>query len=68
MNGGTIALCVVGAAVACCAFTHRRVISALIKHEPMPKAPHGTCGSSRRTAARARYALACELLREESLI
>ena len=39
MNGGTIALCVVGAAVACCAFTHRRVIGALIKHEPMPKAP-----------------------------
>ena len=39
MNGGTIALCVVGVAVTCCAFTHRRVISALIKHEPLPKAP-----------------------------
>ena len=23
----------------CCCYTHRRVIKALIKHEPMPKAP-----------------------------
>ena len=25
--------------VVCCLFTHRRVIQALINHEPMPKAP-----------------------------
>lgn len=25
--------------LACCCFTHRRVIKALINHEPMPKAP-----------------------------
>ena len=25
--------------LACCCFTHRRVIKALIDHEPMPKAP-----------------------------
>ena len=25
--------------VLCCLFTHRRVIKALVKHEPMPKAP-----------------------------
>lgn len=29
--------------VACCLFTHRRVIKALIKHEPMPKAPKWHC-------------------------
>jgi hypothetical protein len=27
------------AAVGCCMYTHRRVIRALVKHEPMPKAP-----------------------------
>lgn len=26
-------------AVLCCGFTHRRVIKALLKHEPMPPAP-----------------------------
>ena len=25
--------------VLCCLFTHRRVIKALVNHEPMPKAP-----------------------------
>ena len=25
--------------VVCCCYTHRRVIRALIKNEPMPKAP-----------------------------
>ena len=32
--GITAAVLVLG-----CAYTHRRVIKALIKHEPMPKAP-----------------------------
>ena len=27
------------AIVGCCAYTHRRVIKAVIKHEEMPKAP-----------------------------
>ena len=30
---------IVAVLVLCCCFTHRRVIMALIKHEPMPKAP-----------------------------
>lgn len=25
--------------VGCCLYTHRRVIKAIVKHEPMPKAP-----------------------------
>lgn len=25
--------------VACCLYTHRRVIKAVVNHEPMPKAP-----------------------------
>jgi len=29
----------IGALVGCCAYTHRRVIKALVKGEPMPKAP-----------------------------
>ena len=33
--GGIVA----GTLVACCAFTHRRVIKAVIFNEPMPKAP-----------------------------
>ncbi len=39
MNTGTIILIAVCAALLCCCFTHRRVIRALIQHEPMPKAP-----------------------------
>ena len=38
MSIGTIILIVVVVLAVCC-FTHRRVIRALIKHEPMPKAP-----------------------------
>ena len=36
MNVILIIICI---AVICCLFVHRRVIRALIKHEPMPKAP-----------------------------
>ena len=32
---------IVALLVLCCLFTHRRVIKALVKHEPMPKAPAG---------------------------
>lgn len=39
MKTGTIILIVVCILVVCCLFTHRRVLRALIKHEPMPKAP-----------------------------
>jgi len=39
MNAGTVIWIVVAALVVCCCFTHRRVIKALVKHEPMPKAP-----------------------------
>ena len=39
MSSGTIILIVVAVLVVCCCFTHRRVIRALLKHEPMPKAP-----------------------------
>ena len=44
MKPGTIILIVILALCACCLFTHRRVIKALLKHEPMPKAPSGTVG------------------------
>ncbi len=36
--GGIIGI-IIAALVLCCCFTHRRVIRALIRHEPMPKAP-----------------------------
>lgn len=39
MKTGTIVLIIVVLLIACCLYTHRRVIRALIKHEPMPKAP-----------------------------
>ena len=39
MSAGVIAIIVICAAVICCMFTHRRVIRAILKHEPMPKAP-----------------------------
>ncbi|MBR3326568.1 MAG: hypothetical protein IKG22_04530 [Atopobiaceae bacterium] len=32
-----------GLLVACCLYTHRRVIKAMVKHEPMPKAPSWHC-------------------------
>ncbi|SEH84083.1 hypothetical protein SAMN02910265_02987 [Ruminococcus flavefaciens] len=45
---GIVILLVICAVVACC-FTHRRVIRALIKHEPMPPAPkwHFWCQNKR---------------------
>ena len=39
MSAGTIVLIVVCVLAACCLYSHRRVIRALIRHEPMPKAP-----------------------------
>ncbi len=39
MKPGIIVLIVVLVLCACCLFTHRRVLRALWKHEPMPKAP-----------------------------
>ena len=39
MSTGAIIGIIVAVLVFCCCFTHRRVIRALIKHEPMPKAP-----------------------------
>ena len=39
MSTGTIVLIVVCVLAACCLYSHRRVILALIRHEPMPKAP-----------------------------
>ncbi len=37
---GTFIVCLL---VACCCYTHRRVIRALIMGEPMPKAPNWHC-------------------------
>ncbi len=41
-----ILICVL---VTCCVYAHRRVIRALIRHEPMPEAPkwHVWCGNRR---------------------
>ena len=39
MKTGTVVAVVVCAAVACCLYTHHRVIKAAINGEPMPKAP-----------------------------
>ena len=41
-TGGIIGI-IVAVLVVCCCFTHRRVIKALIRHEPMPKAPKWHC-------------------------
>ena len=43
MSAGTIIWIIVAILVVCCCFTHRRVIRALIKGEPMPKAPKWHC-------------------------
>ena len=43
MKPGTIVGIVICALIVSCLFTHRRVIRALIKHEPMPKAPKWHC-------------------------
>ena len=40
MSTGAIIGIIVAVLVVCCCFTHRRVIKALINHEPMPKAPN----------------------------
>lgn len=40
MSKGKIIAIVICALLACCCYTHRRVIRALIKNEPMPKAPN----------------------------
>ena len=39
MSAGWIILIIALVLVACCCYTHRRVIRAILKHEPMPKAP-----------------------------
>ena len=39
MSTGAIIGIIVAVLLLCCCLTHRRVIRALIKHEPMPKAP-----------------------------
>ena len=39
VSTGTVIWIIVALLVVCCCSTHRRVIRALIKHEPMPKAP-----------------------------
>lgn len=39
MKPRTIILIIVLVLCACCLFIHRRVIRALLKHEPVPKAP-----------------------------
>ena len=43
MSAGTIILIVAAVLIVCWCFTHRRVIRALVKHEPMPKAPKWHC-------------------------
>ena len=43
MSTGTIIWIIVVVLVICCCFTHRRVIRALVKHEPMHKAPKWHC-------------------------
>ncbi len=39
MKTGTVILIIVCLLAACCLFTHRRVLKAWLKNEPMPKAP-----------------------------
>lgn len=43
MNPWGIVGIVVGVLLACCCIVHRRVIRALIKREPLPKAPKWHC-------------------------
>lgn len=43
MSVGEIIGIVVVVLACCCCFTHRRVIKALVKHEPMSKAPKWHC-------------------------
>ena len=39
MKPSTISITIICVLCVCCLFTHRRVFKALLKHEPMPKAP-----------------------------
>ena len=39
MSAGAVIGIIVAVLAACCLYTHRRVIRALAKREPMPKAP-----------------------------
>ena len=43
MKTGTIVRIAICVLAVCCLFTHRRVIRALVTHEPMPKAPKWHC-------------------------
>lgn len=43
MSGKGIVLIIAAILVVCCCYTHRRVIKALIRREPMPKAPKWHC-------------------------
>ncbi len=43
MKRSTIAAIIICPLFACCLYTHRRVIKALVKGEPMPKAPKWHC-------------------------
>ncbi|MCR5168279.1 MAG: hypothetical protein K6C13_13875 [Oscillospiraceae bacterium] len=49
MTKGIMIVSVVCVLLLCCGFTHRRVIKALLKHEPMPPAPkwHFWCKNRR---------------------
>ncbi|MBQ7992744.1 MAG: hypothetical protein IJM63_01105 [Solobacterium sp.] len=38
-----IILVLIGALLTCCTFVHRNVIKAIIKKEPLPKAPKWHC-------------------------
>ena len=40
MKTGTIIAVIICVMIVCCCYTYRRVIKALIKNEPMPKAPN----------------------------
>ncbi len=43
MSKKTIAAIILCPLILCCLYTHRRVIKALVKNEPMPKAPKWHC-------------------------
>ena len=43
MDTNTIIWIIVAVLVACCCFTHRRVIKAIFTRQPMPKAPKWHC-------------------------
>ena len=43
MSTGAIIAMIVVVLLALCCYTHRRVIRAALRHEPMPKAPKWHC-------------------------